>query len=303
MPEQVQELHVHRAGGVTPVTYGARPPGLDQGLGGNGPAERAQRQGIEMLNIDAGRTWLPSVIVESPSIVADRREPICRDNAGRSSRQQGSRPFLCTVPKDVEEFGRVHEFEQRLFGNLAFPRDVADEIYTMRPEIFSAVFDQDGSVVAYTCAFFLRPEWGTALIRGDISDLELRPHMMYRRNDCHAGVVVYLGAVAVAPTCDPILKAMLLASLMWFRLHQMRSASVERLSAIMTAVSKEGERLARRMGAKKLNDRTNRKDGVDIFGCDLSLDLLGGPFRALENFPFAKSIEMNLDFPPFAAVN
>jgi hypothetical protein len=253
-----------------------------------------------MLNIDVSRDWTRGVV---PPIVPNGHEFICRDTPARGQRESGGRPFVCAVPRNAEEFGRVHDFERSLFGNLAFPRDVADEFFAMRPEIFSAVFDQDGTVVAYTCAFFLRPQWGAALISGEIADLELRPHMMYRRNDCHTGVVVYLGAVAVDPKCDPILKAMLLASLMWARVHQMRGASVERLSAIMTTVSKEGERLARRMGATKLNDRTNRKDGLDIFGCDLSLDLLGGVFRAMEKFPFAKSIQMNLDVPSGVGVN
>jgi hypothetical protein len=258
---------------------------------------------MEMLNLDASRDWTPSLIVDSPPIVSDGHGPICRDIPGRVQREIGSCPFVCRVPKNAEEFGRVHDLERSLFGSLAFPRDVADELFAMRPEMFSAVFDQDGNVVAYSSAFFLRPQWGTALIRGDISDMELRPHMMYRRNECHTDVIVYLGAVAVDPKCDPILKAMLLASLMWARVHQMRSARIERMSAIMTTVSKEGDRLARRMGAKKLNDRTNRKDGLDIFGCDLSLDLLGGAFRAMEKFPFAKSIEMDLNFPSRALVN
>jgi len=249
-----------------------------------------------MLNI-ATRDLTPSVIVDSPPIALDGDGSICRDNLGIGSRESASRPFVCRVPKDVEEFRRVHELEQSMFGELAFPTDVADEIFAMRPEIFSAVFDQAGNVVAYTSAFFLRPEWGTALIRGDIADLDIRPHMMYRRDECHTGVFVYLGSVVVDPKCDPILKAMLLGSLMWFRVHQMRSASIERLSAIMTTVSKEGERLARRMGAKKLNDRT------DMYGCELSPELLGGAFRAMDNFPFARSIEMNLNFPSRAAVN
>jgi hypothetical protein len=253
-----------------------------------------------MLNIDVSRDHTRGFLVDSPSIVSQLPGSICRDTPARGRQENGRRPFVCAVPGDVEEFGRVHDLEQSLFGDDAFPRDVAEEIFALRPEMFSAVFDDDGTVVAFTSAFFLRPQWGTALIRGDITDLELRPHMMYRRTDCHTGVFVYLGSVVVDPKCDPILKAMLLGGLMWFRVHQMRAASVESLSVIMTTVSKEGERLARRMGATKLNDRANRKDGRDIFGCDLSLDLLGGAFRAMEKFPFAKSIQMNLNFPSFA---
>jgi hypothetical protein len=294
---------VARCAGVTGVTYGAFPVGQCENRGGNGPGQRAQQLETEMLNVESSRDWTPSLIIDGPSIVADAHAPVGRRSGARATRESGQCPFVCGVPKDAEEFDRLHALEQTLFGDDAFPSEVAHEIFAMRPEIFSGVFDQDGNVVAYTSGFFLRPEWGTALIRGDITDLELRPHMMYRRNDCHTGVFVYLGSVVVDPKCDPILKAMLLASLMWFRVHQMRSAAIERLSALMTTVSREGERLARRMGAQKLNDRTNRKDGRDIFGCELSPELLSGAFRAMETFPFARSIEMNLNFPSFAAVN
>jgi hypothetical protein len=251
-----------------------------------------------MLTSDIGRDWAPSHIIDAPSIVADAPGRTCR--SARPSRHDGRCRFVCAVPRDAEEFDTLHTLEQDLFGDGAFPSDVAHEIFAMRPEIFSGVFDRNGNVVAYTSGFFLRPEWGTALIRGDIIDLDIRPHMMYRRNDCHTGVYVYLGSVVVDPKCDPILKGMLLASLMWFRVHQMRSAAVERLSAIMTTVSREGERLARRIGAQKLNDRANRKDGRDIFGCELSPKLLG---CAMETFPFAKTVAMDLNFPSFAGVN
>jgi hypothetical protein len=196
--------------------------------------------------------------------------------------------FVCTVPRNLEEFGRLHDIEQRLFGDLALPLDVACDIFETRPEIFNAVVDRDGTVVAYTSAFTLRPQWGTALTCGEITGAELRPSMIYKRHDCHIDLHLFIGSVVVDPKYDPIQKCILLSSLLWFRVHQLRSTSVQRLSAIMTTASGQGERIARRLGAKKLTDRSKCRDGLDVFGCDISLDLLARAFGVMERFPFGK---------------
>jgi hypothetical protein len=209
--------------------------------------------------------------------------------------------FVCSVPRNSKEFGRLHQLEQELFGDLALPLNVAHEIFEMRPEIFNAIFDREGNVVAYTTGFPLRPQWGTALIRGDIIEVELRPQMIYRRNDCHTNLQFFIGSVVVEPKLDPIRKCILLSSLLCFRVHQLRAVSVQRFSAIMTTASKEGERLARRMGARKLNDRANSRDGLDVFGCEMTIDFLARAVRATERFPFARSVLMNLDFSSYLA--
>jgi hypothetical protein len=211
--------------------------------------------------------------------------------------------LVCTVPRNSKEFGRLHDLEQRLFGDLAFPLDIASEIFEMRPEIFNAVVDRDGNVAAYSSAFMLRPEWGTALTRGDITGAELRPHMIYQRNDRHTDVHLYIGSVVVDPKYDPIRKCILLSSLMWFRVQQLRAASVESLCAIMTTASGQGERLARRLGAKKLNDRANCRDGLDVFGAHITVDLFARAVGAVEGFPFGKTVWMNLDFTSYAGAN
>jgi hypothetical protein len=211
--------------------------------------------------------------------------------------------FVCTVPRNTKEFGTLHDIEQRLFGDLALPPDVAHEIFEMRPEIFNAVFDRDGTVVAYTSAFMLRPQWGTALTRGEITGAELQPSMIYRRDDCHADLHLFIGSVVVDPKYDPIRKCMLLSSLLWFRVHQLRSASVRRLTAIMTTASGQGERMTRRLGAKKLTDRANCRDGLDVFGCDITLDLLARAFGVMDRFPFGNGVLMNLDLPSFVGAN
>jgi hypothetical protein len=209
--------------------------------------------------------------------------------------------FVCSVPRSSKEFGRLHQLEQELFGDLALPFDVAHEFFEMRPEIFNAIFDREGNVVAYTSGFPLRPQWSAALIRGDILELELRPHMIYRRNDCHTNLHLFIGSVVVEPKLDPIRKCILLSSLLYFRVHQLRAVLVQHFSAIMTAASKAGERLARRMGARKLKDRTNSRDGLDVFGCEMTVDSLARAAGAIKGFPFAKSVLMNLDFPSYLA--
>jgi hypothetical protein len=202
-------------------------------------------------------------------------------------------PFRCAVPANEYELRQLQDLEQKLFGTHALPLGVMNEIFATRPETFNAVFTRDGTVAAYSTAFPLRPAWRTALISGHLAEAGLRPEMIYKRGDCHTDTFIYVSAVAVDPTCDPILKSVLLGSLLWFRVHQLWSASVRCLSMIMTIVSNEGERLARRLGARKINDRMNRRDGLDVFGCDLTPDLLRGVFGTAEVFPFSQTIQMN----------
>jgi hypothetical protein len=211
--------------------------------------------------------------------------------------------FVCTVPRNTDEFSKLHNIEQRLFGDLALPLDVACDIFETRPEIFNAVLDRNGTVVAYTSAFPLRPEWGIALTHGNITGAELRPSMIYKRRDCETDMHLFIGSIVVDPKYDPIQKCILLSSLLWFRVHQLRSTSVQRLSAIMTTASGQGERMARRLGAKKLTDGAKCRDGLDVFGCDISLDLLARAFGVMERFPFGKGVLMNLDFPSCVDAN
>src|SRR3979490_2337007 len=122
--------------------------------------------------------------------------------------------FVCTVPRNTEEFGRLHNIEQRLFGDLALPLDVACDIFETRPEIFNAVLDRNGTVVAYTSAFPLRPEGVVDRTDGDITGAELRPSMIYKRRDC---ISVMFSRLAPHISCQqflPIQKCILLSSLL-----------------------------------------------------------------------------------------
>ena len=208
--------------------------------------------------------------------------------------QYGHGALVCAIPRDTDEFRRLHDLERSLFGDLALPLEVMSGIFAIRPETFNAVFAPNGTVVAYTSAFPLRPPWGAALIDGDLTESELRPEMIYRRGDCHTGTLIYVSAVAVDAKCDPILKSVLLGSLLWFRVHQLWSASVQCLSMVMTTVSREGERLARRLGATIAR---TAETGWTCSGCDLTPRLLGGVFGTMDVFPFGKSILMDFSVP------
>src|SRR5215210_7984120 len=172
--------------------------------------------------------------------------------------------FVCRVPRNLQEFAKLHALEERLFGHYAMSLETAAEMFTKRPEIFNAVFDQNGEVLAYTSSFMLRPKWGKALTRGEITGDELQADMVYGRHDRHTDLHLFIGSVVVDPKCDPIQRCILLSSLMWFRIQQLRAASLDRFAAIMTTASEQGERLARRLGAKKVTDGATCRDGLDV---------------------------------------
>ena len=212
-------------------------------------------------------------------------------------RQEEHCVFVCAVPNDASELGKMCDLERRLFGNLAFPFHAACNFFAKRPEIFNFVRDRHGDVVAYTSVFPLRPQWSKALICGDITEAELNADMIFGRNDRHDGLQVYVSSVVVDPKFDPILKSILIAGLMSFRIRQLRNASMQRVSAIMTIATSRGERLARRLGAKRLNGGASRKDGLDVFGCDVTSNLLYQEvIGAVKRFSFGKDAMLHFDF-------
>jgi hypothetical protein len=174
--------------------------------------------------------------------------------------------FVCGVPKDSSEFARVLKVEQGLFGDNSLPPAMAHQIFEFRPEIYAAVLGPDDSVAAYSSIFPLRKDCADAFIAGDVTEPELTTSMLLTRQDCHESVNIYIGTVAVDDNFDPIMKSVLLASMFSWRAQQLHHASIKRLSVMMTAATKQGERLIRRMGAKQLNASANRKDGYAVYG-------------------------------------
>jgi hypothetical protein len=206
--------------------------------------------------------------------------------------------YVCGVPRNLDAFARVMDVEQSLFGDLALSPQASREIYKMRPDIYTAVFCPAGSVAAYLTAYPLRPQFAEALIDGGIAEPDLTPDMLLTHGDQLEGACVYIGSVVVDNKFDPILKSILLISLAQFRLHQLRNAEVKKFAAIMTAASKEGERLAQRIGAQKLNDGANRKDGLDVYGRQFNRGFLYQASAAVERFFNNKMVRLDLDSDP-----
>ena len=175
---------------------------------------------------------------------------------------------------------------------------MAFEIFKSRPEIYTAILGPDDAVAAYSSAYPLKREWAEALIAGDITEPDLTPSMLLRRHDGLEGSCVYVGSVVVVSTNDPLTKAILLASLLSWRVQQLRAASVKRLSVFMTPVADQGERMIRYIGAKQLNDGTNRKDGYPVYGRIITPGFLSRATSMMERCLNSRVVQMNLDFTP-----
>jgi len=201
--------------------------------------------------------------------------------------------FVCGVPQDAAAFGRLLDVEQALFGKLSIPTAMAREFFNVSPEIFSAITGPDAAVAAYSSAFPLQPRWARALIAGDIIESELTPDMLLDRRDSHENGNVYIGSVVVGSGYDGLTRSSLLASLLTWRIKQLREYSIRRVSVMMTGVSKQGEQLIRYTGARKLNDGANRKDGYSIYGRSVSQGFLQRATVALERCFNGGLIKMN----------
>ena len=182
--------------------------------------------------------------------------------------------FVCGVPADAAAFSRVLTVEQTLFGKLSLPAPVAEEFFRVSPEIFAVVSDPDGAVAAYSTAFPLQERWAQALIAGDVVEPELTPDMLLDRRASHEGAHVYIGSVVVDSQRDALTRSSLLASLLSWRIRQLREFTIKRVSVMMMGVSKQGQQLIRYTGAKKLNDGANRRDGYSIYGRAVSQSFL-----------------------------
>jgi hypothetical protein len=206
--------------------------------------------------------------------------------------------YVCGVPQDSADFSKLIGVEQNLFGDLSLPAEAASAMFRTRPEIYSAVMCPKGAVAAYSSAYPLQPKWAQALIAGDIAEPDLTPGMLLKRQDSLEGSSIYIGSVVVDSKCDPLMKPILLANLFLWRVHQLREASVRRLQVVMTTVTHQGKRLADRVGAKKINDGANRKDGLDVYGRNITPGFLHRTADVMERCFGNKLVQMDLNFQP-----
>ena len=207
--------------------------------------------------------------------------------------------FVCGIPKDADAFSRVFAMEQSLFGALSVPAPVAREIYDIRPEAFCSIIDdKDSSVAAYSIAYPLQAWSAQRLIDGEISEPDLRPDMLLRYQDAHDDAYIYVGSVVVAQQYDGLTKANLLASLLSWRSRQLRDAAIKRLSIVMVGVSDQGERLIRYVGAKKLREGFERKDGYPVYGRKITRGFLLRATNSLERCINSRIVAMDYSFKP-----
>jgi hypothetical protein len=204
--------------------------------------------------------------------------------------------LVCSVPRDSAEFSRVFSIEQKLFGELALPRSVAERIFKLCPEIWAAVFGPDDTVVAYSTAYPLKRKWADAFIAGDITEPDLTPEMMSEQQGMLESSCIYIGSVVVNGEYNVLMKATLLASLFSWRVQQMQTTSAKRLSVIMTPVTEEGRRMAQTVGAKELNCGANRKDGHPVYGREITPGFLYQATAAMERCLNSGVVKMNFNF-------
>jgi hypothetical protein len=192
----------------------------------------------------------------------------------------------------------VLKVEQELFGALSLAPATAHEIFEFRPEVYAAVVGPEDRVAAYSSIYPLKKKWADAFVAGDITEPDLTAAMLLTRQDCHEGSNIYIGSVVVDSTYDPIMKSVLLASMFSWRVQQLRHVSVGRLSVMMTAVSKQGERMIRKFGASELNAGANRKDGYAVYGRDVTPRFLFRATAAMERCLNSGIVQMNRDYVP-----
>jgi hypothetical protein len=173
-------------------------------------------------------------------------------------------------------------------------------MFEFRPEIYAAVIGPDENVAAYSSIYPLKKEWADAFTAGDVTEPELTTDMMLQRQDCHERVTIYIGSLVVGDNYDPITKSLLLASMFSWRVQQLRHASVNRLSVIMTAATKQGERLIRKVRAKELNSSANRKDGYAVYGREVTPRFLYRATAAMAICLNSGIVRMDSNFAPDA---
>jgi hypothetical protein len=165
---------------------------------------------------------------------------------------------------------KLLKLDQETFGKGTISTPTAQAMFRACPEIYSAVFDPEEQVAAYLDAYPLRPEMIQPLIDGDIAEADLGPEMLFAPFDGRGPWTVYVGSVVVSPGYDPLFKAALLGALLRLRVCQMRSLGVRRATLLMAIASKKGERLARRLSARKIRPGAKRKDGLDLYAIQIS---------------------------------
>jgi hypothetical protein len=203
--------------------------------------------------------------------------------------------FVCDVPRSAPDFLSLIGTERRLFGEFALSDAKALSIFEFCPEFYSAIYANDGSIVAYSSAFPLKTEYASDLISGAMAESDLEPEMLISTEGPIGNSKVYIGSVVVADHFDPITRAILLSSLLSWRMIQMTHLALSRLSVFMVTVSEQGDQMVRFVRAKKLNDGTNRKDGKSVYGRTITPGFVARASSSLERCANGRLVQMRYE--------
>ncbi|HEY6258699.1 MAG TPA: hypothetical protein VIY51_23190 [Xanthobacteraceae bacterium] len=204
--------------------------------------------------------------------------------------------FACGVPPNLVTFDQIVGVDHSIFGKSSLTLESARELFRVRPEIYSTILCPRGQVVAYSDVYPLKPEWAQLFVAGKFSERSLQPHMILRREDFHEGQHFYVGSVVVNGKFDPVLKSLLLASLLRWRAYHFQALSLRVLTLLMTAVTSEGKRLVNRVGAQKVCSGLDRKDGHDLYQWTTTPAILHDLSTAIDGFLKKDMVRMSFDF-------
>jgi hypothetical protein len=151
-------------------------------------------------------------------------------------------------------------------------------------------------VVAYSDVYPLKPDWGRLFVAGKISEGNIQPHMILHRQDLHERQQFYVGSVVVNGQYNPVLKSLLLASLLRWRAYHFQSLSLSAMTLLMTAVTQKGKRLVNRVGARKLRSGRDQNDGNDLYEWTTTPASLHSLSNSIDRFSKEKMVRMNFDF-------
>lgn len=202
--------------------------------------------------------------------------------------------FVCGVPKGIDEFAFAFSEAEGQFGKLSLSLEAAKEIFAIRPDIFLAITAPDGTVAAFSSAYPLKSEWAQSMIAGDTVEPDLAPDKLLATSAQHDRGYVYVGTVMVSSIYDPFTKSILLASLLSWRARQLNDLAVNRMTAIMTPVTKEGKRLVQYIGAKRLGGKTD-VNNHEIYGREISPDLIYRMTSSMERLLNKSLVSMNYE--------
>ena len=168
--------------------------------------------------------------------------------------------LYCGVPRVSSDITKILEIEHRKFGDLAISEAAAQRIYSFCPELFCSIYDVNGSIVAYSTAFPMKPNYANFVINGALSESDITPEMMIRTDGPMAQSNTYVGSVVVEDDANPITRSVLLSGLLTWRMKQIENIGIKSLPVFMIAASQEGDKIIRFIGAKKINDGSKRQD-------------------------------------------